>query len=175
MDYSFTPRLLLKVILKQLFEELKYQKNYLQLERDEVLNTLLIVVNNIKARTAEFICIGDGLVQINDQFYEFEQDNKPDYLGYHLHRDFEEWFESQQQKLSAKDIKRFSLSTDGIFTFSRFDNVSYTETGNIINLLLSDATGGENPNMLNQKMMEIKNNWGLKPTDDLAIIRVEID
>ncbi|TWF40478.1 protein phosphatase 2C-like protein [Chitinophaga polysaccharea] len=162
---------LLKTILRQLFHELKQLKNTLQLERNELLTTLVIAVIDAKEKAGEFMCIGDGVIDINGNLYEFDQDNKPDYLGYHLQEDFEHWFSVQQQRLSEKGIINFSLCTDGIFTFSRFDNNIYEPSGNIIAWLLTDDTYNENEHMLSQKVTEVKMNWGLVPTDDLAIVR----
>lgn len=172
---SEPPSELLKSILKQLFDHLRNLKNTLQLERDEILSTLLIAIIDVTTKTGEFMCIGDGVICIDGQLYDFEQNNKPDYLGYHLNEDFEYWFANQKQRISKHGIRSISLSTDGIFTFSKFDIGIYDEPGNIIDFLLKDNTGSNSVNMLSQKMIEIKTNWGLKPTDDLAIIRVIID
>ena len=163
--------LTLEKITRQLFEELRSAKNILQLEREEVLNTLLIGVIDTNNRSGEFLCIGDGLICINKQLYEFEQDNKPDYLGYHLHEEFNRWYGSQQQRITAQDLQDFSLVTDGIFTFKKFDNKTYARPGNVIDYLLFDEEGSDNSNMLNSKLLDIQTNWGLKPGDDLAIIR----
>lgn len=163
--------LTLEKITRQLFEELRSAKNILQLEREEVLNTLLIGVIDTNNRSGEFLCIGDGLICINKQLYEFEQDNKPDYLGYHLHEEFNRWYGSQQQRITAQDLQDFSLVTDGIFTFKKFDNKTYASPGNVIDYLLFDEEGSDNSNMLNSKLLDIQTNWGLKPGDDLAIIR----
>ena len=105
----------LKAILKQLFSELKEIKNRLLLEKEELLSTLILCVLNRKNKEAEIIAIGDGLICCNGQYTEYEQDNKPDYLGYHLDKDFEEWFQTQEQKLSLTHINDLSISTDGIF------------------------------------------------------------
>lgn len=162
---------LLKAILRQLFHELKQLKSALQLERDELLTTLVIAVIDAKEKAGEFMCIGDGVIDINGSLFEFDQDNKPDYLGYHLHEDFEHWFNMQQQRLSEKGIINFSLSTDGIFTFSRFDNNVYEASDNVIAWLLTDDTYNGSEHMLSRKVAEVKMNWGLVPTDDLAIVR----
>jgi len=165
-------QLILERITKQLFEELRSAKNILQLEREEVLNTLLIGIIDAKHRMGEFLCIGDGLICINNRLYEYEQDNKPDYLGYHLHEDFNDWFGKQLQRISVQELQDFSLATDGIFTFNKFDNKAYEEPGDVLELLLIDTEGSESSNMLPRKLYDIQTNWGLKPGDDLAIIRI---
>ncbi len=165
-------QLTLENITRQLFEELRSAKNILQLEREEVLNTLLIGVIDTNIRAGEFMCIGDGLICINNQLYEFEQDNKPDYLGYHLQEEFNSWYNKQQQRITARNIQDLSLVTDGIFTFSKFDNKPYANPGNVVEYLLVDVEDSNNSNMLNSKLLDIKTNWGLKPGDDLAIIRL---
>jgi hypothetical protein len=68
----------------------------------------------------------------DDKSFDFEQNNKPDYLGYHLNEDFEYWFTNQKRRISKHGIKSFSLSTDGIFTFSKFDIGIYDEPSKII-------------------------------------------
>jgi len=162
---------ILEGIVRQLFLELRELKNTIQLKREEVLNTLLIAVIDSSNAAGEFLCIGDGLICLNGEFFEFEQDNKPDYLGYHLQEDFDTWYTNQQQRVSANQIFDFSLTTDGIFTFSRFDNQTYQQAGNVAELLLIDKTGYQSPNMLDRKRIDIEKEWGLKPMDDLAIIR----
>jgi hypothetical protein len=164
-------QLALEQITRQLFEEMRSAKNILQLERDEVLNTLLIGVIDTANRSGQFLCIGDGLICINNQLFEFEQDNKPDYLGYHLNEDFNSWYNKQQQRIAALHIQDFSLATDGIFTFKKFDNKTYATPGNVVEYLLVDKAESNNSNMLNSKLLDIQTSWGLKPGDDLAIIR----
>jgi hypothetical protein len=161
----------LEGIVRQLFLELRELKNSIQLKREEILNTLLIAVIDNNNATGEFFCVGDGLICINGEFFEFEQDNKPDYLGYHLQEDFDTWYSNQQQRVSAQQIHDFSLATDGIFTFSRYNNQTYQQAGNVAELLFIDKTGFHSTNMLDRKRIEIEKEWGLKPMDDLAIIR----
>jgi len=168
------PASLLKTVLRQLFEELRLARNQLQLERDELLHTLVISIIDTGTQTGEFMCIGDGLICIDGQLSEFEQDDRPDYLGYHLQKDFESWFNKQQQKISCQQLRDFSLCSDGIFTFKRFDTAAYSEPGDVIDLLLCDTVDIDSENMLHRKMVAIKTNWGLMPTDDLAIIRVAL-
>ncbi|SHL17973.1 Protein phosphatase 2C [Chitinophaga jiangningensis] len=165
------PAVLMKLILQQLFEKLKSIRNQLDLKRNELLNTLILAVIDTANKSGEFICIGDGVIHIDGTLYDYDQQNKPDYIGYHLTEDFENWYANQQQRLSVSVINDFSLVTDGIYTFSKFDHKAYDPPGNIAEYLLVDGDANSVENMLHQKMIEIKNNWGLAPTDDLAIVR----
>lgn len=163
---------LLKEILRQLFAKLKKIKNQLGLEQNELLSTLILGMVNIKNRSAEIITIGDGLVFYNDHFIEYDQDDMPDYLGYHLHEEFEDWFCNQNQRLSLTDIDNLSISTDGIFSFKEFDNKKYKEVEEIelLHFLLKNENKKEAGNRLKQKVLFIEKEWGLKPSDDLTVI-----
>jgi hypothetical protein len=165
---------LLKDITRKLFQELRTVKNQIQLDREELLCTLILIVVDTESRKGECLTIGDGLIYHNGVVTEYEQDNKPDYLGYHLAEDFEAWYVQQKQTLSLSDIEHLSISTDGIFTFQKFDNKSYQvpKNLNIIDCLLKDYEDVDNESMLRNKVIKIEKEWGLKLTDDLGIIRI---
>lgn len=165
---------LLKTVLNTLFIELQEIKNTLILEREELLSTLILGVINTEIKTAEIIAIGDGLVCYNGELTEYEQDNQPDYLGYHLHRNFEKWYREQTQKMSLKNIKDLTISTDGIFTFSPFSNHKFPtiSTETIIDLLFVNSQYSEVETMLKKQVFELEKSYGLKPTDDLTMIRI---
>ncbi len=165
---------LLRKVMQTLFEALQKLQSQLDLKREELLSTLILGVVDLEGRNAEFLTIGDGLICCNDQEFEYEQDNRPDYLGYHLKADFEVWYASQKQRLSLESIDDLSIATDGIFTFKRFDKGVYEqiEATSIERFLLKDKTWCDSKNMLQKKMRFIEKNFGLKPTDDLAIVRL---
>jgi serine/threonine protein phosphatase PrpC len=167
-------KILLIEILSKLFHELRLIKNQLQLERDELLSTLTLVLVDLDLGIAESISIGDGLIYCNGQSFEYEQNDKPDYLGYHLDEDFENWYSGQKQRLSLRNINDLSISSDGIFTFKNYqnDNKIIKHSEDIVDFLLNDTDGFENENMLKRKMLIITNNWGYKPIDDIGIIRL---
>lgn len=151
----------LKSILQQLFNELKQLKNQLQLEQREMLTTIIVFLLDKEHGTG--LIIGDGVVSIDGQIKVFEQDNKPDYLGYHLQEDFDSWY-AKQAFMSISAYEDLSISTDGISSFtaleggeSDIDPLSY---------LLTD------PGILDKKLKYLEHQAGLKPTDDVAIIRV---
>lgn len=165
------PEILLKKILQRLFDELNTMKNQLLLNKDELLTTLILLILDTKERNAVAIVIGDGLLSVNGQITEFDQDNKPDYLGYHLHKDFEQWYSRQQQVVHISHWEDIAIATDGIFTFSPFTNQSYPEA-DPLQFLLADTSHQENSDMLDLKLKGLLHQHGLKNTDDLALIRV---
>jgi len=164
----------LKEIMQRLFHELGQIKNQLLLEKEEILSTLILGVLDEKEQEIELLTIGDGLICCNGILYEYEQSDRPDYLGYHLAEEFESWFQSQKQRLSLENVNDLSLSTDGIFTFNEFDNNTYEkiEEEEIVDYLLVDRKWEDQENMLGKKLLEIEKRFGLKPNDDLTILRV---
>ena len=174
---AFTLSEALKEICQGLFSDLKTIKNLLNLEKEELLSTLILGVLDINDRKAEILAIGDGLVACNGYLYEFDQDNTPDYLGYHLQEDFKTWYHDQEQRLSLDQIQDLSLSTDGIFTFRKYNTNDYPaiEEEKILAFLLQDNDGCEQSCFLHKKLLSLEKEWGLRPTDDLSIIRLVLD
>jgi len=162
----------LKSIIRELFNELTITKNQLMLEQKELLTTLIILLVDKKENNGIVLAIGDGIVSINGKTTEFDQDNKPDYLGFHLNEDFETWYSLQKQKITFSDIKDISIATDGIFMFTPVKKVDTTETINAIDFLLADKSNEENDEMLSLKLKRLEHNYGLKPTDDFAMVRL---
>jgi hypothetical protein len=160
----------LKSIVHDLFVELRYLKNRLMLDDHEMLTTLLILIYDCKMHEGIALVIGDGVVCVDGIVTEFEQDNKPDYIGYHLAEDFDSWYSKQLQVVKLKKFKDASISTDGIAMFQSIDK----RNGSInpINYLLIDKDGADSLNMLNAKVKALENDFGLKPTDDIAIVRI---
>ncbi len=163
----------LKEVIRTLMSELKSVKNQLGLETNELLSTLIIGLVDTEKAVAEFITVGDGLICRDGKFIEYEQDDRPDYLGYHLTDDFESWYEHHEQKLSISDFKDLSICTDGIFTFKNLENRAKQKTeAEILDFLLIDEQGSEGENFLEIKVRELKDKWHHVVTDDLAIVRV---
>lgn len=162
----------LKSILQDLLNELKIAKNQLMLDSKELLSTLIIMLVDKKNEEGIILAIGDGFVNINGKITEFEQDNKPDYLGFHLSEDFETFYNSQSQIIKFSEITDLSISTDGIFTFEKVTLSKSDQDINVIEFLTTESSNSENGEMLNLKLKILENEFGLKPTDDFSIIRI---
>ncbi|MPS65071.1 MAG: stage II sporulation protein E (SpoIIE) [Chryseobacterium sp.] len=162
----------LKSVLEDVFKEVTSLKNTLMLDEKELLTTLIIILYNQKESKGIVLNIGDGLVCINGEITEFERDNKPDYLAYHLKENFEIWYENQTQKIFFNHLEDVSIATDGISSFINVKKVNHDEEINPINYLLIDKNPIDSEEMLSMKLKKLEHHYGMKPTDDLAIIRI---
>jgi len=162
----------LKDMLFEMFKDLKLIKNQLMLDIKELLTTLIILVYDKKQNEGIVLIIGDGLVSINGKIKEYDQDNKPDYLGFHLNKDFDAWYSTQNQKIFFTNLYDVSIATDGIFTFENINLVKTEETINVIDFLVNDKSNSNREEMLNIKIKKLENGFGLKPTDDFSMIRI---
>jgi hypothetical protein len=162
----------LKSILRNLLNELKVVKNQLMLDSKELLTTLIIMLFEKNKQQGIILAIGDGFVNVNGKIIEFEQDNKPDYLGFYLSDDFETFYNSQKQKIEFDTIEDISISTDGILTFEKLAEAKSKEDINVIEFLTVEKTNNEKEEMLELKLKILENQFGLKPTDDFSIIRI---
>jgi hypothetical protein len=162
----------LKSIIQELFSNIKLIRNQLLLEQKDLLTTLIILLIDKQDNHGIVLAIGDGIVSINGQITEFDQDNKPDYLGFHLNEDFEKWYAALTQKIYFQEVTDISIATDGMLMFKKFRNEVTDPEIDPIDFLMKDQSGNNNEDMLEQKLKQLEHIYGLRPTDDLAIIRV---
>lgn len=163
---------MLKSIMKELFSELNITRQQLLLDTKELLTTLIILLVDKKSNIGSVMVIGDGLISINGQVTEFDQDNKPDYIGFHLSENFETWYANQTQKVTFNSISDISIATDGIAMFEKLNDIHVEETIDPIDFLIHDKSGTNNEDMLELKLKRLQHVFGFKPTDDLALIRL---
>lgn len=161
----------LKSLLKALLEDLKTVRNQLMLDTKELLTTLIIMLIDTATEEGIVLVIGDGMVSINGTVTEFEQDNKPDYLGFHLSDDFESFYAGQLQKITFDTIQDISIATDGIFTFEKMAKTKL-DTIDVQHYLTADTLHSETEEMLTLKLKVLANQYGLLPTDDFSMIRI---
>ncbi len=157
-----------------LFEELSNLNSQLDLRVDELLSTIIIAIIDSELCSAELVIIGDGVIHINGKNFEYENDNKPDYIGYHLSMNKQLWYQTRTKKLTVINIKDLTISTDGIYTFKNFDGKSYDyiDQQEIITKFFVNRNELTNSNKLKKTLIEIKEKYGLLPSDDLTMIRV---
>lgn len=162
----------LKEIIKSLFNEVTSLKNHLMLDEKELLTTLIILLYDASENKGIILSIGDGVICINGKITEFDRDNKPDYFAFHLHADFDHWYESQHQKMFFDNPNDVSIATDGIMSFLKIKKTDSVETINPVEYLMIDLSNADTEEMQNKKIKKLEHHYGMKPTDDLAIIRL---
>lgn len=161
---------LLRIIILQLFQELIISKNQLSLEKDELLSTLILLLLDKEEEKGMVLVIGDGMISINGELIEFDSDNKPDYVGFHLAEDFDTWF-AKQTVLTLDKITDIAIATDGITTFKAFDNNPSALTIEPITFLMNESIVEADRFSIENRLKKLEHEFGLRPTDDLAIIR----
>ena len=162
----------LKAVLKELFEEITAIKNHLMLDEKELLTTVIILIYDTKKDVGIIVSIGDGLVSVNGKATTFERDNKPDYLAYHLKEKFEDWYSNQTQKILFSKLEDVSIATDGVLSFIPFKKTDYGEQIIPADYLLHDKSQLDSEEMLSLKLKKLEHHYGMKPADDLAMIRI---
>jgi hypothetical protein len=162
----------LKEIVQNLFKEMVLIKNRLMLDEKELLTTVILLLYHFKEDKGIILSIGDGVICIDGKITEFDRDNKPDYIAYYLHENFEDWYSRQDQKICFDNLRDISISTDGILTFSPFKKTDTNEKINVVEYLMTDLSLADTEEMLDKKIKKLEHHYGLKPTDDLAMIRL---
>jgi Protein phosphatase 2C len=171
---TLQPEILGKWLLENLFFEMQTIRNQLLLDRLEMLATLVLLVYQKNQKSAWLIVIGDGFIQINEEIIEIDQDNRPDYLAYHLGEGFENWFAGQKNIFRVDNPQNLSICSDGIDTFQTI-KTDINEDFNPINYLLKDNTFENLPNMLNRKFNILQKQYGYQPADDVSVIRISFN
>lgn len=165
---------LIEIISLQLFEELRDLSRSLDLRSDEILSTLILAIVDESKNEAEAVVVGDGVIHFNGELIEFENDNKPDYIGYHLNSDKNNWYETMTEKRTFQNLHDLTIATDGIFTFKNFDGKTYQPISEdeIQQEFFINKDNLDNHNKLKKSLISIKGNNGLMPSDDLTMIRL---
>ena len=168
---------LLRDCTKQLFTELGEQRGRLHLAETDLQLTLNLGVIDERARNAEFVVVGSGVVSCDGDTIEFAQYAQPDYLGKHAGRKgFKNWWASHDKRVSCENCLDVSIATPGILTFEAFSHDSFRPVteDELIAFLLTERNDGPVEQLFRRKMLYIEDKFGLIPTDDISIIRAFI-
>ncbi|NJL11637.1 MAG: hypothetical protein HC913_00515 [Microscillaceae bacterium] len=113
-----TPDDLHYYLLEMLFKDLRQTQHVLNLDTLELLSTLGLLIYHIPAQKALLHFVGDGVMAVDGEIIEIDQQNQPDYMAYHLDLDFEDWYqETGTQLYRFKAPRDLSIATDGVMTF----------------------------------------------------------
>lgn len=89
--------------------------NTLGLTNMHVLATCLLFEYNKKTLRFRIRVFGDGYYYLNSREYEIEQENRPDYLGYHLDDEIDlNKYLDRYPTEEYENVTQFCITTDGI-------------------------------------------------------------
>lgn len=157
-------------IMKQLFDDLKKTKKLFFLNIEELLSTISLLVYNKNNKTACIKMSGDGLFAVNGKVTEIDQNNIPNFLGYHLNKKFENIGPSEIESWTFDDVHDISISTDGIDKLRKKISNSKETSKVRRSLLIQKPTDSDKMFLENEYNQFTKK--GFTPYDDLSLIRI---
>lgn len=157
-------------LLKQLFTEFKQARNQLFLSKEETMTTLLLMVLDQTTQQAWVAGIGDGVIVANDEVKILDQNNQPDYLGYHVNKDFDTWRATLSQVWEFGQVHNLAIATDGVLAveFPEMDK----ENPSVIKELMVNKLGEQNEHLLDKKIARLRTQHQADLQDDIAIVRL---
>lgn len=168
-----TAREVALMLLHNFMADLHQTAKTLDLEILELLATLLLVVHDADKNVSFIVALGDGAIAIDDQIYEIDQDNTPNYPAFYLAESKESldiYF--LKHYFEATNAKQIAIATDGVFSFNNERiNAETDKSANAHYLLVDDSLQNIN-NMLNRKINILQLKQNLSPADDIAIVRL---
>lgn len=160
-------------LLKLFFEEFKQARNQLFLSQEETMSTLLLAVVDLSQQKAWVIGIGDGVIVANDEVKILDQNNQPDYVGYHINQSFDEWFGQHKTVWEFEQLYNLSIATDGVLAFE-FDNGQATAPS-ALQALMVDKLAAQEKYPLDQVIAKLRAQHQAGLQDDVAVVRVLIN
>lgn len=162
-------------ILQEFFKALATTKNTLLLDTEELLSTLILLVYHQQEREVFMVALGDGVVVINGEVMEIEQNNRPAYPAFYLGQmDLEQLdFDLLKARVfHQKGVRDVSIATDGVTSFVPVVALPKPPTIDPLTYLLIDDSFLESELMLHKKCLILERDLGLKASDDLGIVRI---
>lgn len=163
------------LILHETFEKLKTIRNELNLQTNELLSTIVFLINFGSKYT--IVMVGDGAYMIDGHLTKIRSEgNAPDYLAYHLDEDFNKIWKSFHI-ISGETEGDIAIMTDGYDSFRKTENgmnrdLSSEEYENVLDTLLLEKKLIKSQAMLSRLLNILENEMpGLFHFDDLTIIR----
>jgi len=143
------------------------------LHDENILNTTIRRISSYFLRRFFILgtVSGDGVLAVNEQLIIIEQNDKPDYLAYHLNKSFEEWSSQHIKTYSFQEVNNLAISTDGVLSFAR-NSTESVEGIDALDFLMLNTDFQQQDNMLDRKCLYLQQEYALIPNDDVAIIRI---
>lgn len=158
-----------RIILEHLFEDVKAMAKLLSLDKAELLSTVILLVHNSEKEECYINFSGDGFYAVNNELIEIDQQNMPDFMGYHLKEEFDSWFDNHTLPKQFSKVKSVCISTDGISKFLDKKKGRNEDPETIFQSLTQHP-----PNKtLEDNFRTLLQDTQLVPYDDVALIRLQ--
>lgn len=170
LPLSASPDVLGIYLLQQFMEQLAESQMILCLSNLELLATMILLVR--QGDTAWVSVLGDGVLNLNGEIIDIEQNNTPDYPAYHLSESDTEWATYfKKQSYYITNLHQIAIATDGVLSFAG-GNQGMTAR-QATEYLLCDTNLAAHNGMLARKCAILHHQHRLLPTDDIAIVRLD--
>lgn len=153
-------------LAEDMFTNLKSIKNYLSLNYNELLSTLILLVYNTKSKETWILASGDGYVAINNKISKIDQNNQPDYMAFYFSIEFNEWIKEHALIFNKENVSQIAISTDGIGSFFKLTGQSI-KSDIIRNLLVEKVNDS-----LDHIIDALEDNDVVLHYDDISLIRI---
>ncbi|MEM8888656.1 MAG: protein phosphatase 2C domain-containing protein [Bacteroidota bacterium] len=163
-----------KEILKEIWQNLKLISQTLHLDPLELLTTLNLSLFRKNPSRVWVMLIGDGFIVAGKEIIEIDQDNRPDYLAYHLKEDFDSWFSQQAGIYEFEGIQQLILATDGVDSFEKLIPAESEARMEAAPFFLLDPSYDALAHPFEKKLEVMKTEYGLIATDDIGLIQMQI-
>jgi hypothetical protein len=141
------------------------------LDMEELLSTLILMVYDKNNQKALVNISGDGLVACNGKAEEIDQNNIPDYMGYHLDIKFDSWYRNHTKSMIFNHIKDISISTDGLSKL-RKNPMDKGSNMDPIEYFLIQPPLSDQPNLFQKQLNKLIEKNEYIPFDDISVIRL---
>lgn len=162
-----------KEIAYRIWKDLKQTANRLMLEQLEILSTLTFSLVDVEKSQAWVLMAGDGFLAAEGKIIEIDQDNRPNYMAYHLSKDFEKWFKDEVHQFTYDDVQNLTLASDGVGSFEKLEKSRPDFDKEVEDYLLLDGEFSELKKPFDKKIELLKMNYGFIGTDDISIVQMK--
>ena len=170
-----SPNQIIDRVTEQLFTRLQRVYQLTGSDKYDYLSTVVLACVDVRTQAYSYLVVGDGVVAIDDDITIIDQNNQPDYIGYHLTKKATDWLQTLARRKDGKLERSLAIATDGVLTLS--DNYDHplndTDLEKAITRLLCDFNGRTEKELQN-KLDHLYQKRRVSTTDDVAIARLRL-
>lgn len=173
VDSTLSIKVLAMELLKLWMEELKKFRTDFFVPQIELLATFNFLIFNQQTKQAFVVVLGDGAVVIDNELYEIDQHNAPDYPAYHLD-DSPDLLQMylEENTFWVENPDQIGIASDGVFSFQYTEQIYEVPNSQFAAYLLTDTSFKDYESMIYRKINALQNIFKVYPYDDVAIIRI---